>query len=191
MADRPGMMFYFDVLDDLSEYTTDEIGQLFLAVMHYGSTGETTVFQDRGMKTLFNSMIRLADRDQSKYDLKVLKSKHSRYTGIQKKAGKTPLEFDEWYETIYKEQTTDVNERQRMLTDVNERQRKRPTTTSTINYQLSTDSKQQERDARGNQEPSADYLEMLKKLWKDAIAHEYVEEARRLRTEIEKYGGFV
>ena len=129
MAKRPGMMVYFDILDDFEDYTTDEIGQLFIAMLKYGKDGTFTDFQDRGMKSVWHSLVRTIDRDQLNYDEKVLKTKYAGWRSSQVKSGKSKselLSFDDWKS----EYITDVNTCQQTLTPVNDAQRNQPTSAS-------------------------------------------------------------
>ena len=70
MADRPGIMIYFDLLPQLDLFSNEEIGQLFKAMLNYSCYGEIPAFQDRAMKTLWNSVKDKLDRDKAAYTRK-------------------------------------------------------------------------------------------------------------------------
>lgn len=67
MAERPGIMVYFDLLDTLKDYSTEEAGQLFLAMLEYGATGTIPEFEDRGMRTVWRNVQQKIDRDDGNY----------------------------------------------------------------------------------------------------------------------------
>ena len=66
-VDRQGIVVYFDLLDSLADYSSEEAGELLLAMLRYGTTGEVPAFEDRGMKTLWRSVQQKIDRDLVKY----------------------------------------------------------------------------------------------------------------------------
>ena len=67
MAERPGIMVYFDLLETLNDFTTEEAGELFLAMLEYGSMGTLPEFEDRAMRTVWKSVQQKLDRDDAKY----------------------------------------------------------------------------------------------------------------------------
>ena len=56
-------MVYFDLLDALEDYSKQEIGELFLAMLEYGLTGVIPDFKDRAMRTLWKTTQQKIDRD--------------------------------------------------------------------------------------------------------------------------------
>lgn len=160
MAERPGIMFYFDILNVLEDFTPEEVGQLFLATMRYGSTGEITEFEDRGMRSVWRQMMQIADRDQVQFDKKILQRRYAGWRSSQLKKGIKEddlLSFEQW-QANPPQTSTAVNNRLRPLTtvdarssssnEINQLQPQLPTPTptstpsSTINDQLSTLSKE-------------------------------------------------
>ena len=150
MADRPGIMFYFDILDDLEDFTSEEIGDLFIAMMKYGRTGEVAEFSDRGMRSIWRSMMKYVDRDQARFDDKILQKRYAGWKSAMKRKEILEKElpsYEEWkadpqsYEDWKPSPSpsTTVNDRQRPSTTVDETEH--PLTAvnqlSTINYQLS------------------------------------------------------
>lgn len=96
MADRPGIVVYFDVLDILDELTDEESGQLFRAILKYAATGEIPEFSDRGLRMIWKEQQRKIDRDIEKYEEKCVKSAYSTYCRECKRAEIEPLAFEEW-----------------------------------------------------------------------------------------------
>ena len=150
MADRPGIMFYFDILDDLEDFTSEEIGDLFIAMMKYGRTGEVAEFSDRGMRSIWRSMMKYVDRDQARFDDKILQKRYAGWKSAMKRKEILEKElpsYEEWkadpqsYEDWKPSPSpsTTVNDRQRPSTTVDETEH--PLTAvnqlSTINYQQS------------------------------------------------------
>lgn len=121
MAERPGILFYFSIIDDFKDYSDEEIGRLFMATMQYGLTGEVAEFEDRSMRTIFRNLMRLADRDQENFDNKILQRRYAGYKSALMKKGtneKNIISFADWKAMI---EATTVNDRTRPLTAVDSR----------------------------------------------------------------------
>lgn len=103
-ANRPGTMVYFDLLDDLEEYTDAEVGQIFRAILNYGKSGITPSFEDRGMRTLWRSLQGKMDRDCATYQERVSQRqkqrKYAAYCKKEKSAGRDPEEYGDWLDAI-------------------------------------------------------------------------------------------
>lgn len=56
MANKPGVVVYLDLLPSLEEYTSEECGDLFLAILRYGASGELPTFEDRGLRVLWREI---------------------------------------------------------------------------------------------------------------------------------------
>ena len=67
MAERSGIMIYFDILPQLDMFSNDEAGQIFKAMLNYAHYGEVPEFQDRAMKTLWISLKDKLDRDNKAF----------------------------------------------------------------------------------------------------------------------------
>lgn len=78
-VDRQGIIVYFDLLDSLADYSSEEAGELLLAMLRYGTTGEVPAFEDRGMKTLWRSVQQKIDRDLVKYQETVEKRRYAAF----------------------------------------------------------------------------------------------------------------
>ena len=122
MAQSGFMLYANDWLDWTSDYTDEETGKMLKALLIFFTTGETTEFDDRGMKQFFRQATKAIELDRKRYDDKCLKNAYNRYKGICQKNGKTPLEFEDWERAN--------NEEQPSSTIVNHRQEQPPKTTS-------------------------------------------------------------
>ena len=99
MAERPGIMVYFDLLETLKDYSTEEAGQLFLAMLEYGATGAIPEFDDRGMRTVWRSVQQKIDRDDEHYQETVEGRRYATFCReFKKKHGENsnPPSFEEW-----------------------------------------------------------------------------------------------
>lgn len=147
-ARRPGTMIYFDLLNDLEDYTDEEVGKIFRATLNYGLNGEIPVFTDRGMKALWRNIQKAVDVDAHKYGEKVIQRKYAAYCKKAKANGEEPMLYDDWLN----EQETEDNELQRVdneiKRDCNENNESLNSNNeinqlSTINYQLPVSNNQQ------------------------------------------------
>ena len=99
MAERPGIMVYFDLLDTLKDYSTEEAGQLFLAMLEYGTTGAIPEFEDRGMRTIWRSVQQKLDRDDEHYQETVEARQYAVFCReFKRKHGESskPPSIEEW-----------------------------------------------------------------------------------------------
>ena len=204
MAERPGIMFYFDILNELEDFSSEEVGKLFLAAMRYGMTGDTPEFSDRGMKALWHTIAKSVDRDAVKFDKKILQRQYAGWKSAQKKAEAKEEDlpsFEEWKANFLRENApTVVNDRQRPLTTVNESQRNQPTVNSqqstvscqlsTVNNQLSTVSchPSSEREMQEGEPELSAMLKSFQKDWLKAKESGEPETAAAIRKDILKLG---
>jgi len=98
MTERPGIMVYFDLLDTLRDYTTTEAGELFIAMLEYGTTGAIPDFTDRGMKTVWRGLQQKIDRDNLKYQATIEARQYATYCREYRKKynGADPPTMEEW-----------------------------------------------------------------------------------------------
>lgn len=157
-ARRPGTMIYFDLLNDLEDYTDEEVGKIFRATLNYGLNGEIPVFTDRGMKALWRNIQKAVDVDAHKYGEKVIQRKYAAYCKKAKASGEEPMLYDDWLN----EQATEDNESQRVDNEIerDSSENNEPLNPnneinqlSTINYQLPASNNQQ--SSFNNQPPSS------------------------------------
>ncbi len=99
MANRPGVMFYFDLIPALEMMDDADAGRIFKAALEYAKCG--TLPELCGMAAVAWAFIQpKIDRDGESYQESVIDKKYAAYCS-HLKAGQTRLERDEWYEQIY------------------------------------------------------------------------------------------
>ena len=95
MAERPGIMLYFDMAEPLKVLENEEKGRLLDAMLDYGQFGVIPEFD--GYLTVAWGFIRpKLDADAKSYRKKVVKNTYSSYCAKEKKNDNTPLDFEEW-----------------------------------------------------------------------------------------------
>ena len=97
MAERPGIILYFDMVEPLKVLGNEEKGQLLDAMLDYGQFGVIPEFD--GYLTVAWGFIRpKLDADAKRYRKRVVKNTYSSYCAREKKKNddKTLLEFEEW-----------------------------------------------------------------------------------------------
>lgn len=123
MAERPGIMFYFELRPALSMLSDEEAGKLFKAAMEYGEFG--VVPELDGMAAMAWTFVRpKIDRDNEAYNERCIQNAFNRYVGECKKNGTTALSREAWEAKIFAP-------RQQRLTSVNDGSSPSPTTTGT------------------------------------------------------------
>lgn len=71
MKERPGFMLYFAETEAaFSSLTDDEAGVLFKAILLFAKNGEVTVFEDRLLRILFDTLCLRIAEDQARYEKK-------------------------------------------------------------------------------------------------------------------------
>lgn len=97
MAERPGIMFYFDMAEPLKGLSYEEKGRLLEAVLDYGQYGVVPEFE--GVLSIVWGFVRpKLDADAKRYRKTVVKNTYSSYCAKEKKAGRTPIDLNEWLE---------------------------------------------------------------------------------------------
>lgn len=97
MAERPGIILYFDMVEPLKALENEEKGQPLDAMLDYGQFGVIPKFD--GYLTVAWGFIRpKLDADAKRYRKRVVKNTYSSYCAREKKKNddKTLLEFEEW-----------------------------------------------------------------------------------------------
>lgn len=108
MAERPGIMFYFDLEPALSMLTDSEAGQLFRAAMEYGHFG--VIPELAGMAAMAWAFVKpKIDRDNEAYRQKCKDNAYNRYKGVCKDRGEIPLSKEVWEERVYSPSLTLVD----------------------------------------------------------------------------------
>ena len=98
MAERPGIMVYFDLLPQLEEYSPEEVGILFMAMLEFGAYGTIPTFEDRGMRIIWREVQGKIERDNAKYQQKVLDGAYGAYKREMEKIGREALPKQKWLE---------------------------------------------------------------------------------------------
>lgn len=94
--ERPGMMIYFDVLDALETLSMADRGQLFTAILAYGSRGTVPNFRSTALKLAWSMLQGRLDRDKESY-LKVCEQReYAAFCKKRQQAGDPKLPFDLW-----------------------------------------------------------------------------------------------
>lgn len=94
----PGFFVYLNDWElFVDEFTEEEIGKLVIALISYAKDKTTECkFEDRAMRTIYNTLVKTIDRGDEKYELKCLKNKYAAYIKKCYSAAVTPLLFDDW-----------------------------------------------------------------------------------------------
>lgn len=96
---RPGTMIYFDLREPLKFLTVEEKGRLLDAILDYGELGSVPDFE--GALAMCWAFVQpKIDRDGEQYQKSVDKRKYAVYCREEKKSGREPIGFDDWYHVI-------------------------------------------------------------------------------------------
>lgn len=102
MNSPKGFMIYTEDWAGFTEdFTDEEIGAIFKALLIYFSSGEYTEFEDRGMKLFYKNAIRVIELDRGRYEEKCARNAYNVYRRWCKEKNETPLDYEEWYTTVY------------------------------------------------------------------------------------------
>lgn len=95
MAERPGIMIYFDLEPALSMLSDAEAGQLLRAAVKYGHYGTVPEFD--GLLAMAWVFVQpKIDRDNAAYQQKCIDAAYATYCREEKKKGHDPEEKDAW-----------------------------------------------------------------------------------------------
>ena len=140
MAERPGVMLYFDIEPGLKMLDDPQRGQLLTAIMEYAHFGTVPDFADPLLSMAWSFVKTSIDRDGERYEKAVTKKKISGITSDFKrnyapKHGISPDDEDALAEYIRQRLSTSVEESQPSTTAVTKTapstKLKTPTTTDT------------------------------------------------------------
>lgn len=92
---KPGIMIYFDMTELLRHLSSEERGDLFLAMMEYGQYGKEPELTGKNQFLWMCIKPRL-DRDDMAYQETVLQRKYATFCRKRKKVGLSRISFDEW-----------------------------------------------------------------------------------------------
>ena len=94
-------MVYFDLLPQLEEYSAEEIGQLFLAMLEFGAFGAVPAFDDRGMRIIWREIQGKIERDNGKYQQRILDGAYGAYKREAQRNQQEAMSKDEWTKQIW------------------------------------------------------------------------------------------
>lgn len=121
MADRPGVMLYFDICPILDTLTPTDMGLVLRAALEYAKHGTVPSFEGAAA-TAWAAIQSKVDKDGENYDEKIMQRKYAVYCRDIRKSGGPPVPFAEW-------KLSADNDRYQPITD--DRSRYPTTTTST------------------------------------------------------------
>ena len=97
MAERPGIMIYFDMVEPLKRLDHIGKGRLFEAMLNYGQYGEIPDFDGDGMLLMaWEFILPKLNADERSYRKKVIKNTYSSYCNKAKRSERVPMDFEEW-----------------------------------------------------------------------------------------------
>lgn len=95
MAERPGVMFYFEVRPCLKRLTLEQKGALFEAILDYGEFGVVPGLD--GVAAIAWDFIQpRIDKDGERYENTVKQREYAVYVREAKKMGQDPMTFEGW-----------------------------------------------------------------------------------------------
>jgi len=99
MAERPGVMIYFDVLPVIDSLSNAESAKLFRSILEYGKYGAVPELKGK-LATIWPLIQQRIDFDATKYDMTVQRRKYAAYKRWEKAEGRVPRSFEEWQRTV-------------------------------------------------------------------------------------------
>lgn len=100
MAERPGVLLYFDILPALDKLPPAAVGELLLKALHYAQDGVEPVFDDASLGFAWAFLKPAIDRDGVVYRDKRLRGDWLTYCRQCKRDGIEPLDFETWRERV-------------------------------------------------------------------------------------------
>ncbi len=68
MASKKGVVMYYDILEQLEDFTDEQFGKITRAIIKYDKTGEVPEFDDPSLKVVFKFMKPTLDRNKKEYE---------------------------------------------------------------------------------------------------------------------------
>lgn len=96
MAERPGILFRFELLDALEQLDPADAGTLFVSAMRYGRYGDVPTFQNPVVSVIWPFVKSAVDRDAESYNNKTAQRRYAVYVREAKRKDESPMSFDEW-----------------------------------------------------------------------------------------------
>lgn len=95
MADRPGVMLYFDICPILDTLTPADMGLVLRAALEYAQHGTVPSFEGMAA-TAWAAIKPKIDKDGENYEDKIMQRQYARYCRTAKSNGEQVLSFDKW-----------------------------------------------------------------------------------------------
>ena len=95
MAEKPGIILYFDMFHPLKPLSYEEKGRLLEAMMEYGEYGVLPELEGI-LELAWGYLKPRMDVDARKYRRKVARSLYGGYCAAEHRAGREPLPMEEW-----------------------------------------------------------------------------------------------
>lgn len=93
--ERPGIILYFDMAAPLKHLEYEDKGRILDAMLEYGQYGVVPEL-DGVLPIVWDCIKPKLDADAKRYRKEVIRNTHASYCGREKKAGRIPLDFEEW-----------------------------------------------------------------------------------------------
>ena len=68
MASKKGVVMYYDILEQLEDFTDEQFGKITRAIINYDKTGEIPEFDDSSLKVAFKILKPTLDRNKQEYE---------------------------------------------------------------------------------------------------------------------------
>ena len=100
MAQKPGVMIYFDWRPCLNQLSKSEKAALLDAILDYSEFGTVPDFGSGKLGVAWGFLRPKLDRDKEAYARKVQQRKYAVYVRESKKSGTPPLPFEAWLASL-------------------------------------------------------------------------------------------
>lgn len=68
MASKKGVVMYYDILEQLEDFSDEQFGKITRAIINYDKTGDIPEFEDFSMKVAFKMLKPILDRNKQEYE---------------------------------------------------------------------------------------------------------------------------
>lgn len=99
MAEKPGVMIYFDMIPAMQELSDADAGILFKAILVYGKTRKVGPLT-RKTKVIWPLVQQRLDADNLRYERTIFKRKYAAYVRWAKGNNQDVMEYDAWIHRI-------------------------------------------------------------------------------------------
>lgn len=77
MASKKGVVLYYDILEQLEDFSDEQFGKIARAIIKYDKTGEISEFDDFSIKVAFKMFKPILDRNNQEYEDKCEKNRQN------------------------------------------------------------------------------------------------------------------